>query len=42
VRLPGAHAALELFSAYERRIDGYPTSRQPLSWFEIGFRLGTP
>jgi hypothetical protein len=42
VRLPGAHAALDLFSAYERRIDGYPTSRQPLSWFEIGFRLGTP
>ena len=42
VRLPGAHAAADLFSAYERRLDGYPTSRQPSSWFEIGFRLGTP
>jgi hypothetical protein len=42
VRLPGAHAAADLFSAYERRVDGYPTSRQPSSWFEIGFRLGTP
>ena len=42
VRLPGAHAALDLFSAYERRIDGYPTSRQASSWFELGFRLGTP
>jgi len=33
---------LDLFGAYERRVDGYPTSRQPSSWFEFGLRLATP
>ena len=32
-------AAVDLFAAYERRVDGYPTSREPSSWFELGFRL---
>lgn len=34
-------ASADLFAAYERRIDGYPTSREPSSWLEFGFRLGT-
>ena len=42
VHVPTPHAAADLYAAYERRVDGYPTSRQPSSWFEIGFRLGTP
>jgi len=33
-------ATVDLFAAYERRVDGYPTSREPSSWFEFGFRLG--
>jgi len=33
---------VDLFAAYERRVDGHPTSRQPSSWFEFGFRLGGP
>jgi hypothetical protein len=37
-----ARAGADLFGAYERRVDGYPTSREPSSWFEVGFRLGTP
>ena len=32
-------AGVDLFAAFERRIDGYPTSREPSSWFELGFRL---
>ncbi len=42
VHLPGQKAALELFAAYERRIDGYPLARVPSSWFEAGFRLASP
>jgi hypothetical protein len=41
VHLPTSHAAADFYAAYERRVDGYPTSRQPSSWFEFGFRLGT-
>ena len=41
VHLVAERAAADLFAAYERRVDGYPTSREPSSWFEFGFRLGT-
>jgi hypothetical protein len=40
MRIPGQRAALDLFAAYERRVDGYPIAREPSSWVEIGFRLG--
>ena len=39
VHLVGERAAVDLFAAYERRVDGYPTSREPSSWLELGFRL---
>jgi hypothetical protein len=42
VHLPSPHAAADFYAAWERRVDGYPTSRQPSSWLEFGFRLGTP
>jgi hypothetical protein len=42
VHLSAERGVVDLFGAYERRVDGYPTSRQPSSWFEFGFRLGTP
>lgn len=42
VHIVAERAALDLFAAYERRIDGYPTSRVPSSWLELGFRLGAP
>jgi hypothetical protein len=35
----GERAGVDLFAAYERRVDGYPTSREPSSWLELGFRL---
>jgi hypothetical protein len=41
VHFVAEHGAVDLFAAYERRVDGYPTSREPSSWFEFGFRLGT-
>ena len=40
VRLVRERAGADLFAAYERRVDGYPTSREPSSWLEFGFRLG--
>lgn len=40
VRFVAERAAADLFAAYERRVDAYPTSREPSSWFEFGFRLG--
>ena len=40
--LLGQRAAFDLFAAHERRVDGYPTSREASSWLEFGFRLGTP
>lgn len=40
VHVVGARATADLFAAYERRVDGYPTSREPSSWMEFGFRLG--
>ena len=42
MRLLGQRAAFDLFAAHERRVDGYPTSREASSWLEFGFRLGTP
>jgi hypothetical protein len=39
VYFAGQRAGVDLFAAYERRVDGYPTSRQPASWLELGFRL---
>ena len=42
VQFAAARGVLDLFGAYERRVDGYPTSREPSSWFEFGFRLGAP
>jgi hypothetical protein len=41
VHFPVQRAAIDLFAAYERRIDGYPTSRVPSRWLEGGFRLAT-
>ena len=42
VRFVAERGAVDFFGAYEQRVDGYPTSRQPSSWFEFGVRLGTP
>jgi hypothetical protein len=42
VRLVAERGFVDFFGAYERRVDGYPTSRQPSSWVELGFRLGAP
>jgi hypothetical protein len=42
VHLPSTRAALDLFLAYERRVDAYPLARVPLSWVETGFRLSSP
>lgn len=41
VRLAGVIGGLDLFGAYERRIDGYPLSRQRSRWVEVGFRIST-
>ena len=41
VHLPGQRALFDLYAAHERRVDGYPTSREPSSWLEFGFRLVT-
>ena len=41
VYFAGQRAGVDLFAAYERRVDGYPTSRESSSWLEFGFRLVT-
>jgi hypothetical protein len=41
VHFVAERAGVDLFAAYERRVDGYPTSREASSWFELGFRLGS-
>jgi hypothetical protein len=41
VHFPIQRGAIDLFGAFERRVDGYPTSRQPSRWLEAGFRLAT-
>jgi hypothetical protein len=41
VHLVGRRAGLDLFAAYERRVDGYPLGRAPVTWIEGGFRLGS-
>ena len=40
VHLATERASADLFAAYERRVDGYPWSREAASWFELGVRLG--
>ena len=42
VHFAAVRGAVDLFGAYERRVDGHPTSRRPSSWLEFGFRLGAP
>jgi hypothetical protein len=39
VRLRGKGAAVELFAAWERRVDPYPLERAVGSWALLGFRL---
>jgi hypothetical protein len=40
VHVVAERATVDLYAALERRVDGYPTSREPSSWLEFGFRLG--
>lgn len=40
VHFVAERATADIYAALERRVDGYPTSREPSSWFEFGFRLG--
>src|SRR5262245_46725168 len=42
VHVPSTKAALDLYAAWERRVDAYPLARVSLSWFEAGFRLASP
>ena len=35
----GKTASLEIFAAYERRIDGFPTDRFRVRFTEVGFRI---
>lgn len=39
VHMAGKAAAIELFAAYERRVDAYPVDRATLTWLMAGFRL---
>lgn len=39
---PFDKVALDLYAAFERRVDAFPLARVPLSWFEAGFRLASP
>jgi hypothetical protein len=39
VQIRGEAAAVELFLAYERRIDAHPVDLQPMTWTIVGFRL---
>jgi hypothetical protein len=39
VRLNGRAAAVEVFAAYERRVDAFPTDRFRVRFFALGFRL---
>ena len=40
-RVLGAKGGLDLYVAYERRIDGHPLARTRSRWVELGFRLGS-
>lgn len=40
-RLIGAKGGVDLYLAYERRIDGYPLSHTRARWVEVGFRVGS-
>jgi len=42
VHVASTKAAIDLFAAWERRVDAYPLARVPLSWVEAGFRLSSP
>ena len=42
VHLLGRTIALDLYGAFERRVDAFPVARVPLSWLEAGFRLASP
>jgi hypothetical protein len=42
IHLLGRTVALDLYAAFERRVDGFPLARVPLSWIEAGFRLASP
>src|SRR5262249_12118578 len=39
VRLKGRAGGMELFSAFERRVDADPLDRLPQNWFLAGIRL---
>ena len=39
VHVAAERAGVDFFAAYERRVDGFPTSREPSSWLELGVRL---
>lgn len=39
VRVMGKAASLEIFAAYERRIDAFPTDRFRVRFTEVGFRI---
>jgi hypothetical protein len=39
VRLKGPAGAVEMFAAFERRIDADPIDRQPHEWALVGFRI---
>jgi len=41
MHLPGRRAAVDVFGAFERRIDGYPFEPSPVSLVEAGIRLGS-
>jgi hypothetical protein len=40
-RVLGAKGGLDVYLAYERRIDGYPLARTRSRWVEFGFRIGS-
>jgi len=39
IHLPAQRAAVDLFGAWERRVDAYPLDRTPSTWVEFGARL---
>jgi hypothetical protein len=42
VRFVTERGLVDLYAATEHRVDGYPTSRVPSTWVELGFRLSAP
>jgi hypothetical protein len=37
--LGGQKGGMEVYGAFEHRIDAYPTAHGPVHWWEVGFRL---